>query len=243
MNETLDGDYQTFRANDGAYVREHFFGRDPRTKEMVKNWTDEQLWELKRGGHDYRKVYAAYKAAMDHTGQPTVVLAHTIKGYALGTHFAGRNSTHQMKKLTLDDAKQLRDRLQIPITDEELERDPYMPPYYMPPADHPALQYMKERREILGGWVPERRADRQPKLPELPTRPFEALSKGSGKLEVATTMALVRLFKDLIKDKQVGKYFVPIIPDEAAPSVWTRSSRRRRSSTRPASRTRPWMRT
>ena len=215
MNETLDGDYQTFRANDGAYVREHFFGRDPRTKEMVKNWTDEQLWELKRGGHDYRKVYAAYKAAMDHTGQPTVVLAHTIKGYALGTHFAGRNSTHQMKKLTLEDAKQLRDRLQIPITDEELERDPYMPPYYMPPADHPALQYMKERREILGGWVPERRADRQPKLPELPARPFEALSKGSGKLEVATTMALVRLIKDLMKDKQVGKYFVPIIPDEA----------------------------
>ena len=134
MNETLDGDYQTFRANDGAYVREHFFGRDPRTKEMVKNWTDDQLWELKRGGHDYRKVYAAYKAAMDHTGQPTVVLAHTIKGYALGTHFAGRNSTHQMKKLTLEDAKQLRDRLQIPITDEELERDPYKPPYYMPPA-------------------------------------------------------------------------------------------------------------
>ena len=215
MNETLDGDYQTFRANDGAYVREHFFGRDPRTKEMVKNWTDEQLWELKRGGHDYRKVYAAYKAAMDHTGQPTVVLAHTIKGYALGTHFAGRNSTHQMKKLTLEDAKQLRDRLQIPITDEELERDPYMPPYYMPPADHPALQYMKERREILGGWVPERRADRQPKLPDLPTRPFEALSKGSGKLEVATTMALVRLIKDLLKDKEVGKYFVPIIPDEA----------------------------
>ena len=215
MNETLDGDYQTFRANDGAYVREHFFGRDPRTKEMVKNWTDEQLWELKRGGHDYRKVYAAYKAAMDHTGQPTVILAHTIKGYALGTHFAGRNSTHQMKKLTLEDAKQLRDRLQIPITDEELERDPYMPPYYMPPADHPALQYMKERREILGGWVPERRADRQPKLPALPTRPFEALSKGSGKLEVATTMALVRLIKDLLKDKEVGKYFVPIIPDEA----------------------------
>ena len=215
MNETLDGDYQTFRANDGAYVREHFFGRDPRTKEMVKNWTDEQLWELKRGGHDYRKVYAAYKAAMEHTGQPTVVLAHTIKGYALGTHFAGRNSTHQMKKLTLEDAKQLRDRLQIPITDEELERDPYMPPYYMPPADHPALQYMKERREILGGWVPERRADRQPKLPALPTRPFEALSKGSGKLEVATTMALVRLIKDLLKDKEVGKYFVPIIPDEA----------------------------
>ena len=119
-----------------------------------------------------------------------------------------------MKKLTLEDAKQLRDRLQIPITDEELERDPYMPPYYMPPADHPALLYMKELREKLGGWVPERR-DHQPKLPELPTKRFEALSKGSGKLEVATTMALVRLIKDLIKDKNVGKYFVPIIPDEA----------------------------
>ena len=214
MNETLDGDYQTFKANDGAYIREHFFGRDPRTKAMVQNWTDDQIWALQRGGHDYRKVYAAYKAAMEHTGQPTVILAHTIKGYALGSHFAGRNSTHQMKKLTLEDAKQLRDRLQIPITDEELERDPYMPPYYMPPADHPALLYMKELREKLGGWVPERR-DHQPKLPGLPTKPFEALSKGSGKLEVATTMALVRLIKDLIKDKNVGKYFVPIIPDEA----------------------------
>ncbi|MDN6428377.1 MAG: pyruvate dehydrogenase (acetyl-transferring), homodimeric type, partial [Propionibacterium sp.] len=124
MNDTLDGDYQTFRANDGGYIREHFFARDPRTKALVENWTDDQIWALQRGGHDYRKVYAAYKAAMDHTGQPTVVLAHTIKGYALGTHFAGRNSTHQMKKLTLEDAKQLRDRLRIPITDEELERAP-----------------------------------------------------------------------------------------------------------------------
>ena len=214
MNETLDGDYQTFGANDGAYIREHFFGRDPRTKAMVQNWTDDQIWALQRGGHDYRKVYAAYKAATEHTGQPTVILAHTIKGYALGSHFAGRNSTHQMKKLTVEDAKLLRDRLQLPITDEELERDPYMPPYYMPPADHPALLYMKELREKLGGWVPERR-DHQPKLPELPSKPFEALSKGSGKLEVATTMALVRLIKDLIKDKNIGKYFVPIIPDEA----------------------------
>ena len=215
MNDTLDGDYQTFKANDGAYVREHFFGRDPRTKAMVQNWTDDQIWALQRGGHDYRKVYAAYKAAMEHTGQPTVILAHTIKGYALGSHFAGRNSTHQMKKLTLEDAKQLRDRLQIPITDAELERDPYMPPYYKPSEDDPALLYMKERREKLGGWVPERRNDRQPKLPPLPTKPFEGLSKGSGPLEVATTMALVRLLKDLFKDKQVGRYFVPIIPDEA----------------------------
>lgn len=215
MNETLDGDYQTFRANDGGYIREHFFARDPRTKALVENWTDDQIWALQRGGHDYRKVYAAYKAAMEHTGQPTVVLAHTIKGYALGTHFAGRNSTHQMKKLTLEDAKQLRDRLRIPISDEELERDPYMPPYYMPPADHPALVYMKERREKLGGWVPERRDARDPRLPAPALKPFEHLSKGSGPLEVATTMALVRLMKDLIKDKNIGKYIVPIIPDEA----------------------------
>jgi len=215
MNDTLDGDYQTFRANDGGYIREHFFARDPRTKALVENWTDEQIWALQRGGHDYRKVYAAYKAAMEHTGQPTVVLAHTIKGYALGTHFAGRNSTHQMKKLTLEDAKQLRDRLRIPISDEELERDPYMPPYYMPPADHPALVYMRERREKLGGWVPERRDERDPRLPAPALKPFEHLSKGSGPLEVATTMALVRLMKDLIKDKNIGRYIVPIIPDEA----------------------------
>ncbi|WP_175955782.1 pyruvate dehydrogenase (acetyl-transferring), homodimeric type [Schaalia sp. Marseille-Q2122] len=215
MNDTLDGDYQTFKANDGAYVREHFFGRDPRTKAMVQNWTDDQIWALQRGGHDYRKVYAAYKAAMEHTGQPTVILAHTIKGYALGSSFAGRNSTHQMKKLTVEDAKQLRDRLQIPITDEQLERDPYCPPYYMPPADHPALQYMKERREKLGGFLPERRDDYDPKLPELPVRPFEAIAKGSGTLEVATTMAFVRLLKDLLKDKNIGRYLVPIIPDEA----------------------------
>ena len=115
MNETSDGDYQTFRANDGAYVREHFFGRDPRTREMVEGWSDDDVWwKLKRGGHDYRKVYAAYKAAMEHTGQPTVILAKTIKGYGLGSHFAGRNATHQMKKLTLDDLKGLRDSLKHP---------------------------------------------------------------------------------------------------------------------------------
>ncbi|MFT0763041.1 pyruvate dehydrogenase (acetyl-transferring), homodimeric type [Scrofimicrobium sp. R131] len=214
MNETLDGDYQTFKANDGAYVREHFFGRDPRTKAMVENWTDDQIWALTRGGHDYRKVFAAYKAAMEHTGQPTVILAHTIKGYALGSNFAGRNSTHQMKKLTLEDSKQLRDRLQIPITDEQLEADPECPPYYLPPEDDPALLYMKERRERLGGYLPERRAN-TPFLPELPGRPFDALLKGSGGQQVASTMAFVRVLKDLMRDKNAGKYFVPIIPDEA----------------------------
>ncbi len=214
MSETLDGDYQTFKANDGAYVREHFFGRDPRTKAMVEDWTDEQIWALRRGGHDYRKVYAAYKAALEHTGQPTVILAHTIKGYELGPNFAGRNATHQMKKLTVEDSKLLRDRLKIPITDEQLEADPECPPYYVPPQDHPALLYMKERRERLGGYLPERKPF-DPKLPPLPARPFDGLLKGSGGQDVATTMAFVRMLKDLMRDKEVGKYFVPIIPDEA----------------------------
>ncbi|MFZ1381182.1 MAG: pyruvate dehydrogenase (acetyl-transferring), homodimeric type [Scrofimicrobium sp.] len=214
MNETIDGDYQTFKANDGAYVREHFFGRDPRTKAMVENWTDDQIWDLRRGGHDYRKVFAAYKAAMEHTGQPTVILAHTIKGYALGPSFAGRNSTHQMKKLSADDAKLLRDQLHIPISDEELDKNPYAPPYYRPADDDPALLYMKERREQLGGYLPERKPF-EPKWPTIPDKPFKSLGKGSGSQEVATTMAFVRALKDLMRDKEVGKYVVPIVPDEA----------------------------
>ena len=130
MNQTSDGDYQTFRANDGQYVREHFFWRDPRTRKLVEKWTDDEIWfNLRRGGHDYRKVYAAYRAAVEHTGQPTVILAKTIKGFTLGSHFAGRNATHQMKKLTLEDLKDFRDLLRIPITDEQLEADPYRPPY------------------------------------------------------------------------------------------------------------------
>ena len=129
MNSTTDGDYQTFKANDGAYVREHFFGRDPRTAAMVKDWSDEQIWALTRGGHDFHKVYAAYKAATEFAGAPTVILAHTIKGYFLGQHFAGRNATHQMKKMALDDLKAFRDRVQVPVSDEVLESDPYRPPY------------------------------------------------------------------------------------------------------------------
>lgn len=214
MNETLDGDYQTFKANDGAYVREHFFGRDPRTKAMVEGWSDEDIWNLRRGGHDYRKIYAAYKAAMEHTGQPTVIIAHTIKGYALGPSFAGRNATHQMKKLSPDDAKLLRDRLQIPISDEELDANPGVPPYYRPADDDPALLYMKERRQQLGGYLPKRSAF-APKWETIPERPFKSLGKGSGNQKVASTMAFVRAIKDLMRDKTVGKYVVPIIPDEA----------------------------
>jgi len=215
MNNTLDGDYQTFKANDGAYVREHFFGRDPRTKALVANMTDEQIWALRRGGHDYRKMYAAYKAATEHTGQPTVVLAHTIKGYGLGPSFAGRMATHQMKKMKVKDLKALRDLLQIPITDEQLEADPYSPPYFQPPADHPALQYMLERRKALGGFLPERMAPKQAKVTLPGDKPYEILKGGSGQQEVATTMAFVRLLKELIKDKDFGRRIVPIIPDEA----------------------------
>ena len=214
MMETLDGDYQTFKANDGAYIREHFFGRDPRTAELVKDWTDDEIWALQRGGNDYRKMYAAYKAAMEHKGQPTVILAHTVKGYLLGGHFAGRNATHQMKKLTLDDLKALRDRLHIPITDEQLEANPKMPPYYRPAAEDPSLLYMLDRRRQLGGFIPERR-DAGVEL-ELPgDKTYDILKGGSGKQEVASTMAFVRLLKELIKDKGIGRRIVPIIPDES----------------------------
>ena len=214
MNTTLDGDYQTFKANDGAFVREHFFGRDARTKALVQNMTDDEIWALKRGGHDYRKLYAAYSAASAHTGQPTVILAHTIKGYGLGSGFAARNATHQMKKLKGDDLKALRDELHIPITDEQIDADPYLPPYFHPGAEDPAIQYMLDRRRALGGFVPERRDTHVPL-----TLPGDAvyarLAKGSGQQEVASTMALVQLFKDLVKDKEIGPRIVPIIPDEA----------------------------
>ena len=147
MNETVDGDYQTYKAESGAFVREHFFGQTPQTKEMVQDLTDDQIWNLKRGGHDYNKVYAAYKAATEFKGKPTVILAHTVKGYGLGTHFEGRNATHQMKKLTLADLKAFRDHLRIPITDDQLEADLYRPPYYHPGMDSPEIQYLMDRRK------------------------------------------------------------------------------------------------
>lgn len=214
MNRTPDGDYQTYKAENGAYVRENFFGRDPRTLEMVKDYTDEQLWGLKRGGHDYRKVYAAFKAASDHKGQPTVILAKTVKGYGLGPSFEGRNATHQMKKLTLDNLKQFRDVMHIPITDAALEADPYQPPFYHPGENDEAIQYLQERRRELGGYVPERRSRyTQVTLPE--GSAYEVVKKGSGKQEIASTMAFARLLKDLLRDKGLGNRIVPIIPDEA----------------------------
>jgi len=214
MNRTPDGDYQTYKAENGAYVRENFFGRDPKTLAMVSHMSDDDIWRLKRGGHDYRKVYAAFKAATEHKGQPTVILAKTVKGYGLGPSFEGRNATHQMKKLTLDNLKAFRDDMRIPITDQALEADVYQPPYYHPGDQDEAIQYLHERRRVLGGYLPERRSKyTQVTLPDASV--YEPASKGSGKQEVATTMAFARLLKDLLKNKDFGHRLVPIIPDEA----------------------------
>ena len=214
MNSTPDGDYQTYKAESGAYVRENFFGRDPRAAKLVEDYTDEQIWNLKRGGHDYRKVFAAYQAALEHKGQPTVILAKTIKGYGLGPNFAGRNATHQMKKLTLDNLKQFRDELRIPISDARLEENPYLPPYYHPGQDDEAIQYLQERRRALGGYLPQRRTTHTPvTLPD--EKAYQVLKRGSGTQGVATTMAFVRLLKDLVRAKDFGARVVPIIPDEA----------------------------
>ena len=214
MNSTLDGDYQTYKAESGSFVREHFFGKSAATKEMVADYTDEQIWNLKRGGHDYHKVYAAYQAATEYTGKPTVILAQTVKGYGLGTNFEGRNATHQMKKLTLQDLKDFRDHLRIPVTDAALEADPTRPPYYHPGEDAEEIQYLQTRRAILGGYTPERRTHSGGiHLPDASA--YKQAAKGTGKQQAATTMAFVRLLKDLMRDKDFGARVVPIIPDEA----------------------------
>ena len=212
MNTTLDGDFQTFKAESGKYIRDNFFGRDPRTAAMVSGWSDEQIWSLKRGGHDYRKLFAAYTASMQSNGRPTVILAKTIKGWTLGSTFEGRNSTHQMKKMTLEDIVQFRDRLNIPIADEQLDK--YLPPYYRPAADSPEAKYLQERRAALGGSIPRRRAISKP-LTQPADSVFESAKRGSGQQEIATTMAFVRMLKDVIKDPGLGSRIVPIIPDEA----------------------------
>ncbi|NBQ92739.1 MAG: pyruvate dehydrogenase (acetyl-transferring), homodimeric type [Micrococcales bacterium] len=214
MNSTPDGDYQTFKTMDGAYIRENFFGRDPRTAALVSQLTDDQIWALKRGGHDYKKIYAAYSASLAHQGQPTVILAKTIKGYGLGKSFEGRNATHQMKKLTLENLKAFRDDLHIPISDAQLEADPYQPPYFKPAANSPEIEYMHERRRALGGYLPERRTKYVSfDLPD--EKAYEVAKQGSGNQEIATTMAFVRLLKDLLRSPGLGPRIVPIIPDEA----------------------------
>ena len=212
MNRTPDGDYQTYKAESGGFVRDNFFGRDPRTKAMVADWSDDKIWGLKRGGHDYQKLYAAYSAAMAHTGQPTVILAKTIKGWTLGSHFEGRNATHQMKKLTVEDLKVFRDTLHLEIPDSEL--DPYTPPYFHPGENHEHIQYLHERRRALGGYLPSRRNQSRPlALPGDDS--YKDMKIGSGNQPVATTMAFVRLLRDLLKDPNIGPRIVPIIPDEA----------------------------
>jgi pyruvate dehydrogenase E1 component len=214
MNVTPDGDFQTYKAEDGAYVRKHFFGRDERALKLVEDFTDDEVWGLRRGGHDYRKVYSAFKAAVEHKGRPTVILAHTIKGYGLGPHFEGRNATHQMKKMTLDDIKLFRDTMHIPISDRQLEEDPYLPPYYRPTDDSEAIQYIHERRRELGGYLPRRSTKHiDIKMPD--EKSYSIASRGSGKQKAATTMVFVRMLKDIMRDKNMGPRFVPIIPDEA----------------------------
>ena len=212
MNKTPDGDFQTYKAESGAFVRENFFNRDPRTAAMVANWSDDDIWNLKRGGHDYQKLYAAYQSSMNHKGQPTVILAKTIKGWTLGSHFEGRNATHQMKKLKLEDLKSLRDRLYLEIDDDKL--DEKLPPYFHPGKESPEFQYMMEKRAELGGSVPRRRSKSKP-LPQPQDSDFAVMTRGSGAQEIATTMAFVRLLKDLAKVEGLGHRIVPIIPDEA----------------------------
>ena len=214
MNKTPDGDYQTYKAESGGFIRENFFGRDPRTAALVEGMSDDQIWGLKRGGHDYNKIYAAYNAAVNHKGQPTVIITKTVKGYGLGKSFEGRNATHQMKKLTLDNLKGFRDEMRVPITDAQLEADPYQPPYYHPGSDAPEIQYMHDRRRELGGYLPERRSKYIDfKLPE--EKAYDAPRKGSGNQEIATTMAFVRMLKDLLRSEDTGPRISMIIPDEA----------------------------
>ncbi len=212
MNEVPDGQFQTYTVKPGSYIREDFFGTDARLRRMVEDYTDEKLEKLPRGGHDYSKVYAAFERAVEHTGQPTVILAQTIKGWTLGPDFEARNAVHQMKKLSSDALQKFRDRLYLDIPDEDLEAD--LPPYVHPGEDSDEIRYMMERRESLGGVLPDRRVSFD--MPELPGKDvYSELKEGSGEREVATTMALVRLLKDVVEHEGVGDRIVPIIPDEA----------------------------
>ncbi|MET0104921.1 MAG: pyruvate dehydrogenase (acetyl-transferring), homodimeric type [Sedimenticola sp.] len=210
MEECVDGDYQAYKAKGGAYTREHFFGKYPELADMVANMTDDDIWRLNRGGHDPHKVFAAYSAAVKHTGQPTVILAKTVKGYGMGVAGEGQNITHSQKKMGEAALKAFRDRFNIPIPDEQINATPF----YKPASDSPELKYMQERRQELGGYLPARFTE-APKLevPELDF--FKALLEGTGEKEMSTTMAFVRMLTTLIRDKKVGKYVVPIIPDEA----------------------------
>lgn len=210
MMEAVDGDYQNYKSKDGAYVREHFFGKYPELKEMVSNMSDDDIWRLNRGGHDPHKVYAAYKAAAETTDQPTVILAHTVKGYGMGAAGEGQMRTHSQKKLAEDEMIYVRDRFNIPLTDEEAAAGTY----FKPSEDSEEMKYMNARRKDLGGYLPSRTNVAAPlEIPELSV--FEPLLKGSGDKEMSTTMGYVRLLTLLCRDKKMGKNVVPIVPDEA----------------------------
>ncbi|MFB9314032.1 pyruvate dehydrogenase (acetyl-transferring), homodimeric type [Nocardioides plantarum] len=215
MNTTPDGAFQTYSVEDGAYVRENFFGPDPRLRRMAEHMSDSQIQKLPRGGHDYRKVYAAFDSATKHVGQPTVILAKTIKGWTIDS-LEGKNATHQMKKLTPEDLKRFRDRLKLPISDRDLERsyeETGSAPFFHPGEKSPEIEYMMQRREALGGSVP-RRVVRAKALKLPGDAVYSELTKGGGKHAVATTMAVVRLLKDWMKDPEIGQRLVPIAPDE-----------------------------
>jgi pyruvate dehydrogenase E1 component len=210
MEEAVDGEYQTFKSKDGAYVRKHFFGKYPELLEAVANMSDDDIWRLNRGGHDPHKVYAAYAAAVKHQGQPTVILAKTIKGYGMGEAGEGQNITHQQKKMGTTSIKAFRDRFNIPIPDDKLEQVPL----YRPAEDSPEMLYLRERVQAMGGSLPQRRRKAEPlEVPELSA--FDALLKSSEEREMSTTMAFVRILNTIIRDKKVGKYVVPIVPDES----------------------------
>ena len=211
MNETVDGEWQRYAVESGAYIREHFFGRDPRLLKMVEDMTDEQIRSLRRGGHDYRKVYAAYKVATELRGKPTVILAKTVKGWTLGTTAEARNITHQMKKLSLEELRKFRDTLELPIPDRKLAEAPY----FHPGPNSPEVQYLLERRRVLGGPLPKRKPTAQP-LPRAGEKVFaEFLTGTRADQAVSTTMAFAKLLRNLLRDPNLGRRVVPIIPDEA----------------------------
>jgi pyruvate dehydrogenase E1 component len=210
MEETVDGEYQTIKSKDGAYVREHFFGKYPELRDMVSSMSDDDIWRLNRGGHDPHKIFAAYASAMEHTGQPTVILAKTIKGYGMGEAGEAQNITHQQKKMGTTSLKAFRDRFNVPVPDDKLDEIPYI----NFEEGSPELEYMHQRRTALGGYLPTRR--RKGDTLELPPlSAFDTLLKGSADREMSTTMAFVRVLNTLTKDKKIGKRIVPIVPDES----------------------------
>lgn len=212
MMETLDGDYQTMRAMDGAYIRKHFFGKYPETAKLVEHLTDDDIWELRRGGHDPEKVYAAFHAANEHKGQPTLLLVKTVKGYGMGKAGEAKNTVHQTKKLADEDIKYIRDRFNIPISDAELESLPY----YKPADDTPEMQYLHERRKALGGYLPKRRTHSDESFTVPPLETFQAILEPTAEgREISTTQAYVRFLTQLLRDKALGPRVVPILVDEA----------------------------